>query len=123
MDFLEKSFASSGETSKLLITLSTALIAFCATVVNVKFGDETLFTPTTIGQKMVLAASWVFMLISTAVGVWTQLAITDVLSKGSAQNPPSAWNRKITFPYRLQIVAFLMGVMLLTLYGVSRLFD
>ena len=122
MDYLEKSFASAGETSKLLITLSTALIAFCATVVNVKKLEPTLFSPATASEKWLLATSWTLFLISTAMGVWTQLAITHVLSEGNSKSPVSAWNRKITVPFRSQILMFLGGVVLLTAYGIIRLF-
>jgi hypothetical protein len=122
MDFVEKSFASAGETSKLLITLSTALVAFCATVVNVKAAEPTLFSPATTCQKLLLATSWLLLLMSIAVGLWAQLAITDVLSKGSEIKPTSAWDRKITVPFQMQISTFLVGILVLTAYGFLRLF-
>ena len=122
MDYVEKSFASAGETSKLLITLSTALVAFCATIVNVKLGESTLFSPASMHQRWLLAISWMLLLISTAVGVWTQLSITHVLSKGTDAKPPSAWNQMITVPFQLQILTFLGGIVLLTVYGIIRLF-
>jgi hypothetical protein len=62
------------EASKLLITLSTGVIAFCVAVVNVKEGQQTLLTPTTDYQKFGLVASWLLLLIATGGGVWTQLA-------------------------------------------------
>jgi hypothetical protein len=122
MDFLEKSFGQASETSKLLITLSTAVTAFCATVVNVKTVETTLLTPATLCQKWLLAISWVALLVCTGIGVWTQLAIADVLSSGTPEKPTSAWNRKITVPFRLQIVTFVLGMAFLVLYGVLRLF-
>ena len=121
MDFIEKSFASASEASKLLITLSTGVIAFCATFVNVKESDKTLLTPASVRDKWFLGGSLVILLAATAIGLWTQLAITDVLSKGSDNAPTSAWSRKITFPFQLQIVIFLLGILLLTAYVVNRL--
>lgn len=122
MNFLEKSFASAGDASKLLITLSTALVAFCAALVNVKVTEVTLFTPATTCQKLLLAASWLLFLFSTAAGVWAQLAITHVLSEGTEARPPSVWSSKITVPFKSQILTFLVGVILLTAYGINRLF-
>ncbi len=121
MDFLEKSFTSAAEASKLLITLSTGVIAFCVTVTNVKETDKTLLAPSTGYQRFVLISSWVLLLIATGIGVWTQLAITHVLSEASQSQPPSAWNQKITVPFQLQIVTFLLGVVALTLYGVAHI--
>jgi hypothetical protein len=122
MDYVEKSFESATETSKLLITLSTALVAFCAAVVNVKAVDVTLFTPITLFQKGILALSWLLLLVAVGVGVWTQLAITDVLANAKPGKAPSAWERAITFPFKTQIISFVLGVIGLTLYAVLRLF-
>ncbi|WP_162932427.1 hypothetical protein [Solimonas sp. K1W22B-7] len=123
MDFVEKGFAQASETSKLLITLSTALVAFCAALVNVKAGDATLFSPSTLCEKWLLALSWLALLATTGVGVWTQLAITDVLSSGTEQNPVTPWARKIIVPFQIQILVFTAGVGLLVLYGISKLFS
>ena len=122
MDALEKSFDSAGETSKLLITLSTGVIAFCVTVTNIKESDKTLLTPMTSNQKWILVSSWFFLLISIGIGVWTQLAITHVLSEENNSNPPSAWNRKITVPFQLQIFTFLLGIIAVMIYGTIRIF-
>lgn len=123
MDNIEKGFAQASETSKLLITLSTALVAFCAAIVNVKAADVTLFAPTTFGGKMLLAASWLILLGAVGAGVWTQLAITDVLSSATASKPADPWSKKITVPFQLQIGAFTFGLFLLMVYGFTRLFS
>jgi hypothetical protein len=121
MDYVEKSFASASETSKLLLTLSTAVIAFCAAFVNVKKGDETLLTPANGWDKWFLGGSLIMLLGSTAVGLWTQLAITDVLSGGSDSNPVSVWSRKIGVPFQIHIFVFSLGILLLTGYVISRM--
>ena len=121
MDYVEKSFASASEASKLLITLATGVIAFCTAVVNVKDNDKTLLTPASIRDKWFLGAALVALLTSVAIGLWTQLAITDVLSQGNDAAPASAWSRKITFPFQGQIIVFLFGILLLTVYLINRL--
>jgi hypothetical protein len=121
MDFVEKSFASASEASKLLITLGTGVIAFCVAVINVKDADKTILTPISTFQKWSLAISWFTLVVSIGIGVWTQLAITDVLSKGTAANPTSPWSLKIRFPFVLQIVSFVLGILGLVIYSVVRL--
>jgi hypothetical protein len=121
VDFLEKSFASASETSKLLITLSTGVIAFCVAVVNVKDADKTLLTPVSSFHKWSLAICWLSLMTSIGMGVWTQLAITDVLSEGTKEDPADPRRRKITVPYILQILSFLSGILVLVVYGMSRL--
>lgn len=121
MDYIEKSFASAAEVSKLLITLSTALVAFCAAVVNVKASDITLFTPVTSCHKWALATSWLLLLGTVGAGIWAQLAITDGLANAKPDSPPDVWSRTITVPFMTQIVTFMLGVIGLTLYAIARL--
>jgi hypothetical protein len=122
MDYIEKSFASATETTKLLITLATALIAFCVGVVNVKSGDATLLTPLPGLARWFLAACWLLLLLSVGSGVWTQLSITGELADAKPTGePPSAWSKAITLPFRIQILTFLAGVVALTVYGFLRL--
>lgn len=129
MDTSEKSFASAAETSKLLITLATGVIAFCVTLLNPEVGKQTAMVPATIGQKIVLAASWFALFLCAGFGVWVQLSITHVLSEAAARpanvgiaKPVSVWNKKIRFPYLLQLCAFGAGMGLLVIYGGCKLF-
>jgi hypothetical protein len=69
-----------------------------------------------------MAASWIALLVSTGIGVWTQLGITQVISEGSDVHPPSVRDRRITVPFQLQIVTFLAGVFAVVAYGITRLF-
>jgi hypothetical protein len=121
MDYVEKSFASASETSKLLITLSTGVIAFCLTIVNVKAADKTLLAPATTLHTRTLELSLLLLLISAATGVWTQLAITHVLSEGTESAPASAWNKKIVVPFQLQLGSFLSGLIALTTFLLLRM--
>jgi len=114
----EKSFEYARDTSKLLITLSTAIVAFCATVVT----ESKVLMPQTNGQRILLAISWITFLASTALGVWAQLAITDVLGSAIGPNQPSIWNRKITVPLICEIVLFPIGLLALVIYTSWRVF-
>jgi hypothetical protein len=134
------SFQAAAETSKLLVTLATAVIAFCVTFINVEPGKTTLLTPATTGQKVLLVCSWLVLLVCAGAGIWVQLALTHVLSAAgpgksesttkskASQNSESPvvsitiWNRAIQFPYIVQVVAFVLGMTLLVTYGGWRLF-
>jgi hypothetical protein len=122
MDATEKSFESATETSKLLITLSTGVIAFCVTLLNAELGKLTTLVPTTCGQKVLLAGSWLVLLFCTGSGIWVQLSIVHVLSQATVAEPANVWSLKIRFPYILQIGAFVVGMTLLVAYGAWKLF-
>jgi len=122
MDAVEKSFEAATETSKLLITLSTGVIAFCVTLLNAEIGKLTTLVPITCGQKVLLAASWLVLLFCTGFGIWVQLSITHVLSGSTDVQPANVWSRKIRVPYMLQIGAFVLGLTLLVAYGGWKLF-
>jgi|ERR1700731_991111 len=122
MDTVEKSFSAASETSKLLITLSTGVIAFCVTLLNSEVSKPTTLVPVTCGQEIMLAASWFVLLLCTGFGIWVQLSITHVLSETVPTDSPNVWAMKIRFPYMLQIVSFVLGMALLVTYGGWKLF-
>lgn len=123
MDYLEKSFASASEASKLLISLATGVIAFCVLVINVKDADKTILTPESPFQKYTLAISWFILVFSIGCGVWTQLGITHKLSKGTNAAPPNPWSPKITVPFSIQIVSFVLAILGLVIFSANRLFS
>jgi len=122
VDAPEKSFASAAETSKLLITLSTGVIAFCVTLLNADLTKHTALEPASLGQKVLLAGCWLILLLCTGSGIWVQLSLTHILSEADEGNPPNVWDIKIRFPYMLQIISFVAGMALLVAYGGWRLF-
>jgi hypothetical protein len=122
MDTVEKSFAAATETSKLLITLATGVIAFCVALLNPEVGKATALVPVTCGQKVLLALFLFVLLLCIGFGIWVQLSITHVLSKASEENAASVWNIKIRFPYILHLAAFILGMALLVLYGGWKIF-
>jgi len=121
MDYKEKSFAAATETSKLLITLSTGVLAFCITLLNPEQGKQPSMVPVTTAEKALLACSWFVLLLCTGCGIWTQLSITHVLSKGNDSSAPDIWDWKIRFPYIFQILVFIAGMAMLVVYGGLRL--
>lgn len=121
MDYVEKSFTQATEASKLLITLSTAVIAFCAAFVNVKIGESMVFTPVGTAHKWMLGLSMLGLLVSTACGVWTQLAIATVLREGTENAAQSISDMRIKFPFRGQILTFGVAVASLGAYAIARM--
>jgi hypothetical protein len=120
VDAREKSFDAAVEASRLLITLSTGGLAVGLAVLNSEVGKATTMMPVSSLHKAILAASMVVLMAAVGLGVWTQLAVTQVLSEG-ADGSTDVWDRRITFPFRCQIGAFLLGVAALVGYGIVRL--
>jgi len=120
MDLKEKAFASVQETSKLLITLATAFIAF-----TVAFAKDFMNSSFGLGAgKMVWLLGSLFLVISLICGIWTQLGITTVLAPSmSKSGKPSISDadqtirhRKVKTPFALQLVCFAVGAALMAAY-------
>jgi hypothetical protein len=120
MDAVEKAFDNARDTSKLATTLSAGIIAFTVTFSKESGG----FQPGASVENIMLALSWVFLLGSSIVGIWTQLAITDSLDPKIKQGDyqPSIRAKKIIVPFRIQLLSFIGGVLILVVYGAVRLF-
>ena len=99
------------DTTKQLITLSTAIIA-----VTVTFWDK-LFTVKDSFSRNLAVFSWVAFLISVIFGIWTLLALTGTLESLDKENSASIRSRNITLPSFLQITAFLLGLALTVWFG------
>jgi hypothetical protein len=120
MDFREKSFASVQETTKLLITLATGFIAF--TVAFSKDFAHSRFG--SCGEKVLWSAGSLFLVISVACGIWTQLGVTTVLAPpNAADGTPSLpeadqtiRHGKIKTAFAIQLIAFGVGVVLMAVY-------
>ena len=123
MDLREKAFALVQETTKLLMTLATGFIAF-----TVAFSKD--FMKSTFGsfsEKMVWSAGSLFLVLSVAFGIWTQLGITSVLAPPDdkksfiPQDARTIRHRKIKKAFALQLVSFGIGVILMGVYQAIRL--
>jgi hypothetical protein len=120
MDATEKAFDFASESSKLLITLSTGVIAFMIAFLD----KDSSMKPGTTCEKVILIISWLIFLFSAIVGVWTQLALTNVLEpkpKPTTFNP-TIQEDKIKFPFKIQIILFVLGVAMTVLYGGVKIF-
>lgn len=127
VDYLEKSFDMATSTATLLITISTAIIAFVTSMLNVKPGEETSLSPKSPGEMKLLLWALALLAFASASGIWTLLAITDILSEGA--NPPAGTKladytilaSTIKVPYRFQVLTVIAGVLLMALYIMVRL--
>lgn len=119
MDTTEKSFEYASDSSKLLITLSTGVIAFMIAFLD----KDASMKPETSCEKVILIISWIVFLSSAIVGVWTQLAFTDILEPGTKPNPfnPTIRDKKIKTPFRSQIILFALGILMTVVYGIIRI--
>jgi hypothetical protein len=122
VDVRQRSFDAAADASKLLITLSTGALGVGLAVLNVEIGKSATLTPVSVANKLAIGAALIILVASLGMGVWTQLAVTHVLSDAADQStPPDVWDRRITLPFQLQIGAFLVGVATFVAYGIVRL--
>jgi hypothetical protein len=114
----KKAFDFASETTKQLITLSTALLALSITFWD-KFQDG--------GSKTVLVFCWVTLFTSVLFGIGTLMALTGTLEKstedGDEKAELSIYGSNVKRPSGLQILFFLIGLLLLAVYGGQSLFS
>ncbi len=110
------SFKAGAETSKLLVTLATAVIAFCVTFINVELALTHVLSTGSLGKPESAMKS-------------TNHAKSDSAAKSDTPALPDSpshsvtiWNKAIQFPYMMQVIAFVLGMALLVTYGAWRLF-
>lgn len=121
-------FEFAKESTKQIITLSTAIIA-----ISVTFSKD-IFNDPNIIQKGLLIGSWIMFLVSVVFGVFTLLALTGTLDpkpkikqhesneqEGNGFSLPSIYDDNITNLSKIQILAFLSANVLTVFYGVAAL--
>lgn len=104
-------FSSASDTSKQLITLSTALLALQLTFV------KDITPPPFKMPVWLLEASWVCLFISVIAGVVTLMALTGSTAQ---QNPPNAsaiYCSNIKIPTLVQVFSFLLGILSFVIYA------
>lgn len=104
----ELAFEAARDTSKQIITLTTAII-----LVPVAFSKGFIEMVGSIVKWLVLG-SGVLFIISIASGVWTLMALTGKfdLPVTKETTPPSIWDKDVIWPACLQIISFGLGVSL-----------
>ena len=109
----KKAFEFAQEVAKQLITLATAVIAITLTY------SKDFATHATGNTRHLVTFSWYFLLISVLFGLWTLMALTGNLETAAANNTaPSIRTPNVTIPACLQILCFLIGMLLVILFGV-----
>lgn len=111
------SFASAAETSKQLITLSTALLAL-----EITFAKDIMKAEFDKTAKCLLCASWVFLLLSVIAGVWTLLSLTGSLSQLKHITPKAIYGSNVRIPSFVQIVMFLGGLGFTVWFGLRGIY-
>ena len=113
----KKAFDFASETTKQLITLSTALIAL-----SITFEDN--FSGS--GNKTSLLICWISLFVSVLFGIATLMALTGTLEKCTEEcdNPVklSIYGKNVKRPSVLQILFFLIGLLFLAIYGGQSIF-
>lgn len=122
-----KSFDFAENTSKQLITLSTAIVAFTIT-----FGKE-LFGGIDNGLALgVLITAWVLFVVSIICGVWTLMALTGSLDKATnivkekegeqereKEVEVSIYDSNIRWPEFLQVLFFVLALSATIWYAIT----
>jgi len=108
----KKAFDFASETTKQLITLSTALIALSITFKGNFSNTE---------NQSLLLLCWISFFVSVLFGIGTLMALTGTLEKCTedSENPVklSIYGANVKRPSFLQILFFLIGLLLLGIYG------
>lgn len=105
----EKAFDFAADLTKLLITLSTGVLALTITF-REKVAAET-------AHDWAVVTAWVLFLASALAGVWTLMALTGELERLNGNQPPSIRGRNVTIPSLIQIIFFVSGFGLVVWFG------
>jgi hypothetical protein len=116
MDSREKAFDFAQELCKQLITLSTGLIALTITFWKDIVGTQPVAFP------WLAYYSWYTLLGSVFFGIWMLMALTGVLepTKSSEDYTPSIRGSSVVIPSVLQIIAFVLGLILMIAFARSN---
>lgn len=117
-DLRKKAFDFASDTTKQLITLSTALIALSITFKG-NFN--------TVENEIFLLLCWISFFVSVLFGIGTLMALTGTLEKctieGEDKVELSIYGKNVKRPSGLQIGFFLLGLLFLGIYGGQSMFS
>lgn len=118
-DKTAKAFDFAQDTTKQLITLSTAIIAITITFSN----DFVSGTPSGLEIGLIVA-SWVLYLLSIIFGIGTLMALTGTLEpKAEDDCDTSIRGENVTTPSLLQIGSFVLATLVVIIYGAMQFFN
>lgn len=110
-DSLAKAFDFAQETTKQLLTLSTAIITVTVTLI----GTELKKVPS--GTRTWLEVSWLFYLLCILFCVFTLMSLSGNLERPGEGNAPSIYSRGIRFCAILEVVTFLLALVFTVIFG------
>lgn len=120
-DRRKKAFDFAVDATKLLISLSTGIIA-----VSITFSKDVVQS-TPPASRRLLFAGWICYLISIAFGVMCVMCMTGNLEPksppkhGQSLGEPTIWAPNITRTSAVQIFAFLGGTLLMIIHATFNL--
>lgn len=111
-DLKKKAFDFASDTTKQIITLSTALIALSITFKGNFNGG---------GNETLLLICWICLFVSVLFGIGSLMALTGTLEKSTEESEEkvalSIYGKNVKRPSFLQILFFLLGLLFLAIYG------
>ena len=121
-DLRKKAFDFASDTTKQLITLSTALIAVSITFKG-NFGEG--------GYETLLLLCWISFFLSVVSGIGTLMALTGTLEKSTEEKTDeddkkvalSIYGTNVKIPTILQIAFFLFGLIFLGVFGGQSIYS
>jgi len=108
-DQLKLAFQFASELTKQLITLATGILAL-----SVTFTKDILKSVPARG-RYALFISWILFLLSIIAGIITLAALTGSLAP--LRGPSRGLGSNVRIPSGIQIITFVLGTILLALYG------
>ena len=114
----KKAFDFAADSTKQLITLSSAIL-----LLTITFSKNILNDVPQGYLRWILAFTWIFYLLSIVFGVGTLLAMTGTLEPKdmSRVHKPSIWQGSIRIRSALQVILFLIATLLIVAFGVASL--
>lgn len=116
----EKSFEYANDAMKLILTLSTGVLAFSLTFLKDVIGSKA------INDKYLLEYSWFVLLFATFMSIWSLFAIAGSLNAiencatTADQKKIHIYNPNIAFPAGIAIISFIAGVLLYVNFALSN---
>lgn len=112
---------AAAETTKQLITLSTALIGLTVTFLDKFRSQAPDGTKASIEKLWQIELSWLAFGVVILTGLWTLMAITGEIDEATLQGrDPSAMRSNIRIPATLMVLAFLTGMCFVIAGGFSK---
>lgn len=115
MDYQDKAFDFALSTTKQVVSLSTGFLVLSITFLDTIVSD--------VGEEaqLILQFSWGFFLISIITGVITMMAMTGNLGKVKYGGSLSVYEGSFNKFAIIEMTSFLIGVLLVVVFGVIAL--